>query len=828
MNKQMNLRPIPSVLSAHRVQFALAALLAPAMAFAGPAGGVIAAGQIGITNPSANTTVINQTSQNAVINWQQFNIAGNESVTFNQPNTSAVVLNRVVGGSPSEILGDLSANGRVFIVNPQGVVFGAGAQVDVGGLVASTADIADQDFMAGHYVFTGGTAAPVTNAGNITAAQHGYVVLAGDHVNNSGVIQAKLGTVALASGSAMTLDMNGDGLVNLSVDQAALSSRAGVANLGTLAAQGGTVIMTAWVAQHLASTAVNNSGVVNASGINEQGGNIYLTAEGGDIANNGSLNASGSNGQNGGSIDVRGDGNILLAAGSKMDASGDSGGTIHAVAGQLLTLEQGASTTVANTGSAGKGGFAELSGHKVKLRDVVDLGHGGQLLIDPEDITIGPSDSDDYNQATLTSQLQSGNDGNDVLIIADNSITVHTLTNSILDGRNNGSGAGLILAIGSPVFCDCDRPTGFTPGGTSTSFISFQTPTDTIAVDGNLTLNAGNGSINVGNLLAGGNASLIAGGTIQFDGLTAADTLVQAGSDVTIPGVVHVSDLTVVSQSGNIDLTGSNIVVGTGQASQGGDPGLVSVLANHSLAPTSPKPNASFISDNGVLTLGNSLTMNGDYLYFEGQNIFNPNVALLHSGGALFFQEFFTTSEVGLNGLTFYATLAENYLTNNSPHSNTLNQRAANTAHIGPVLTLAFGSSADGNTQSIDTGATATSQLNISTTTTNFIFATNSPGTVTNAQFIQTSGQVATVLNGTFAIIQPAATTTPQPPTNSNNQANTPQQQASNAANSVSNEVSGLNQQNPNPGNGLDNWLQGNPDHIETHSGDNGTLENCN
>ncbi|HWU68057.1 MAG TPA: filamentous hemagglutinin N-terminal domain-containing protein [Stenotrophobium sp.] len=541
------LLPLPAAIRAARLG-GLFTLLLPGLALAAPSGASIVAGQASISTPQSNTTVINQSSQNAVINWQQFNVGQNESVQFNQPNASAAILNRVIGGSPSDIFGRIGANGRVFLVNPNGVLFGRNAQVDVGGLMASTLDIGNRDFMAGHYAFAGNSTATVANEGTINAGQGGFVVLAGDYVENSGIVQAQLGTVALGSGSAVTLDMNGDGLVNLSVDQAALSSRAGAANLGTLAAQGGTVIMTASVAQSLASTAVNNRGVVNASGIEERGGDIYLTAEGGGIGNSGTLNAAGGTTQAGGNIAVRGDGDILLAAGSGIDASGANGGTVHAVAGQLLTLEQGANTTVTNTGSTGKGGFAELSGHDVSLHDIVSLGHGGHLLIDPVDLTIGPGadSSSNFNQQLLETQLQNANGyGGDVAVVAGNSITIQSLTNGVLDGTNQsgaGTGGRLFLGIGSCT-SDCFS-NDFVPGGTSASFIKFDTLTDEILLDGALTIDAGQGTIDVGNFQAHAIA-LAADGDIGFGTLVTHDS---GGTDS--------PDVSVVSSGGNISGSG--------------------------------------------------------------------------------------------------------------------------------------------------------------------------------------------------------------------------------------------------------------------------------
>ncbi len=181
---------------------------------------------------------------------------------FRQPDSSAITLNRVVGNLPSELLGSLTANGRVFLVNPRGVYFGPSSRVDVGGLVASVADIANEDFLAGRYAFVDRSrtvpGASVVNAGRITAGDGGFVVLAGDRVENSGLVEARLGEVVLASGRHVTLDIDGDGLVGFAVDETALGAVTGVENTGTLAAEGGRVVLSARVAGDLAASAVNH------------------------------------------------------------------------------------------------------------------------------------------------------------------------------------------------------------------------------------------------------------------------------------------------------------------------------------------------------------------------------------------------------------------------------------------------------------------------------------------------------------------------------------------------------------------------------------------
>ena len=291
------------------VRFAIWGLTGLLMMVAGPRavalplGGRVSAGQAGITS-TPNAVTIDQTSQNAVINWQSFSIGKNQSATFAQPNSSAVTLNRDIGANPSTILGRLSANGQVFVVNPNGVLFGKGAQVNVGGgLVASTLDIEDGDVMARRYHFAGSSRNAVINRGSITAG-HGYVALLGANVDNEGVINARLGTVALAGGSAVTLDVAGNGLLNVAVDKGAV--RALVANGGLIQARGGHVVLTAQAAGQLLKTVVNNTGIIDAQSVRSVNGSIQLLGdeESGTVNVSGTLNASAPVGGNGGTIET--------------------------------------------------------------------------------------------------------------------------------------------------------------------------------------------------------------------------------------------------------------------------------------------------------------------------------------------------------------------------------------------------------------------------------------------------------------------------------------------------------------------------------------------
>ena len=274
--------------------------------FAAPTGGQVVAGQAQITTPSAQSTVVNQGTAKAVINWQSFGIAGNESVRFVQPSSSSVVLNRIVGSDASQIYGSLTANGQVFLVNPQGVYFSPTARVDTGALLATSLAISDADFGAGRYRLGGNAGGEVRNDGRISVAPGSFVVLAAPQVSNHGAINADGGSVALLAGSRVRVDVAGDRLVSFSVDEGAL--RASVANAGSIQADGGAVALIANTLDGALATAVNQTGVIRANSVSEHNGTVTLRAIGGDTVVSGSIDVSGAGaGQTGGTVKVLGD-----------------------------------------------------------------------------------------------------------------------------------------------------------------------------------------------------------------------------------------------------------------------------------------------------------------------------------------------------------------------------------------------------------------------------------------------------------------------------------------------------------------------------------------
>jgi len=349
-----------------------------------PLGAQVVGGSATVQGQGTSSVTVTQSTGNAIINWQSFNISSGEQVSFSQPNASSVALNRVTGvPSPSMISGTLTANGHVFLVNPEGILFGAGAVIDTAGFLATTSDIGNGDFMAGKYRFDihGRPDASIVNYGTITATRGGFAALVAPGVRNSGTITATLGSVSLVAGNRFTLDFYGDRLISLAVGSHIASTVMDVAtgrplsslvsNDGKLSANGGRVELTAAAARRVVDSVINNTGVIEANSIGRHNGQIVLSAAQGasglpkqTIKLSGTISAAGrKSGQRGGSIQVTGQ-NIEVKHAS-LDASGSAGGgTVLIGAGpqgtalpQAATVVIGAATRIdADATGAGNGG----------------------------------------------------------------------------------------------------------------------------------------------------------------------------------------------------------------------------------------------------------------------------------------------------------------------------------------------------------------------------------------------------------------------------------------------------------------------------------------
>jgi len=328
-------------IKAFAVSLSLTTALTPA--YAAPIGGQVTQGQ-GVISQLGNATSVLQTTDKLVVEWQSFDTINGETVTFLQPTSEAWALNRIMNGQATSFDGSLFANGNVIITNGAGIHFGPNSFVDVGSLIASTSDISDKNFLANQFVFDrkGNSDAMVTNAGMITVQESGLAALVAPGVENSGYIQADLGTVILGAGETHTLDFFGDGLIKFAITTptSATPKKADgsdadalVTNSGSVKADGGTVIMTASQASNILSSAINMSGIAQANSVSTRGGKIILGGGGGRVRISGKVRATAKVDVvgpayipvRGGTVHITGT-DIKIADGAEIDTSGLNGG----------------------------------------------------------------------------------------------------------------------------------------------------------------------------------------------------------------------------------------------------------------------------------------------------------------------------------------------------------------------------------------------------------------------------------------------------------------------------------------------------------------------
>ena len=462
MTQQFNTRPSTNrnlLLAGTAAAALLAASAGLAQAQSLPTGGQVVGGSATIAHTSPTQMQITATTNRSAINWQSFSIAQGYGVNVTQPNATSTQLENVTGPSPSQIFGALSSNGRIVLANPNGIWFGPNAQVDVAGLVATTSSATRGDintFVNGGSLTmsqAGNADAAIVNQGTITVAQAGLAAFVAPGVSNQGVIQARLGTVQLASGTTPTLDFYGDGLINIAVSGQTLAQAidpstgqplgAAVSNSGAVSANGGTVYITANVASGVVDQTINVSGVVQAQSVSQQNGQMVLNGGStGTVMVAGTLDASGTgSGETGGTVKVLGN-NVELASGSAVNVSGDAGGGTVDVGGDAHGAGPDAN---ANTTTVDKGA--------VILANAVTSGNGGNVAV--------WSDQSTSFDGTISAKggSQSGNGGQvetsgESLTVGDNAIVDASATNGsagdwLLDPVN-----GYVTSTGAPPLTD--------------------------------------------------------------------------------------------------------------------------------------------------------------------------------------------------------------------------------------------------------------------------------------------------------------------------------------------------------------------------------------
>gem|GEM_PF-5198223 len=303
-----------------------------------PSGATVANGNVSITAGDGGLTV-QQNSQSAIVNWNSFSIAPNLAVTFIQPNGSSVILNRVTGGEASQIQGSIISNGKVFLVNPNGILFSNTSQINVGSIVASTLDITDSNFNSGKLIFerTSDGSATVTNQGSINAVSGYVALLSNGDVRNEGTIVANGGTVVLGAGRKMTLDLQGDGLMQVMID---IGDAGVVTNTNLIRADGGKIMLVA--DPSVIQMAVNQTGIIQATSLATHNGEIVLS--GGTL---GQVNVDGVTSVKSSS----GMGGKILISGQDINVSGELVTDGHGPLG-TGTITLNATNNIATTNSA--------------------------------------------------------------------------------------------------------------------------------------------------------------------------------------------------------------------------------------------------------------------------------------------------------------------------------------------------------------------------------------------------------------------------------------------------------------------------------------------
>lgn len=553
-------------------------------ATANPLGPQVVNGQVSFNNQGNVLSVTN--TPGSIINWQSFSINPGELTRFIQQNPNSAVLNRIIGQDPSQILGALQSNGRVFLINPNGILFGQGAQVDVNGLVASTLNISNEDFLTGKLHFKAGDKAGILkNQGAITTPAGGQVYLIAPNVENSGIITSPKGEVLLAAGRSVQLvdSMNPDLHVVVSApEDEAL-------NLGQVIAQGGkTGIYGALVKQRgivSANSAVVGedgkvvfkasrdidleagsrtsasgarggevsiqsqngatrvAGTVEAIGTQENGGEIRLLGKEVSLVDNAAIDVSGKRG--GGTVLAGGDyqgsnplvQNALTAyMGSdtsiKADASDEGNG------GKVILWSDGSTTAHGNISArggalSGSGGLIETSGHtidfsRVRVNTSAGKGPFGLWLIDPQDLVIDAAGA-----------------GNIVSNITGSDITLTTAACNTTYGTC-GPGTSGNITVSSPI-------TMINAGGRKLALVA----------DNNIVINSAIGDSGMGT-----HVDLQASGAITLN------------SNISLTGTLKASASGGLTQPGGIITANSLQLLGSGNFSLGSANSIGTVAAN--------------------------------------------------------------------------------------------------------------------------------------------------------------------------------------------------------------------------------------------------------
>ncbi|MBI3348962.1 MAG: filamentous hemagglutinin N-terminal domain-containing protein, partial [Burkholderiales bacterium] len=530
--------------------WAVAVALTPGAAGALPQGGVLKQGQATIQTPQQGLMEIKQTSQTAGLDWRSFSVDKGETVQIYQPNAQSLLINRVIGYDPTRILGQINANGRVVLSNPRGVYFGAGSQVDVGSLVATTLGISDADLQSGRLRFGASTegAGELRAEGSIRAAD--AVVLVAPQLSVNGSIDAR--RVGLAAASNVTVDVEGDGLVLFNVrNDDGLETR--LNHLGQINATQ-SAELRAVARAGFADTVLNMQGVVRARSLDGVAGRVVVDGGSqGETWVNGKIDASGGAGQTGGDVLVQGQ-RIMLDSQAQIDASGAAGGGRIRVGGDF----QGANPEIHNADMLVARPGARLTA------DATTQGDGGKVVLWSEKNTVyagslsarGGALGGDGGQAEVSGRHGLKFDGEADLTAAHGKTGDLLLDPDTIEIKNSG---------GSPITANVnfnDSPTALViSANTGTNNLSFRLNT------ANVTLQAKD-TITVTDSVTGSNAlTLRAGGDITVNASVSTTGLSLSAADTAGAANTTASGHVIVNSGGSLDAgTGALVLNNNGSS----------------------------------------------------------------------------------------------------------------------------------------------------------------------------------------------------------------------------------------------------------------------
>jgi len=588
--------------------------VAPALAL--PKGEQVTAGDVTITRQGDIMTVL-QNSSRAIVNYSSFNIDAPETVQFVQPGSSAAILNRVTGDEASTIAGVLLANGNVYLINQNGILFTSSARISVASLFASALDMRDDDFLSGKLLFSGGSGS-VVNQGAISASDRVYMF--GRSVENSGQIEAPDVMLASASGS-VEIDNAAGGVIRLIIDgtprnsdgtpveqpPASTTANPSPTVLPADSAQTPTdqpVGPTEPAAANTTGTTdgmVINEGMISASG--DAGGSVAMY--GTRVGQFGTVHADGSDG-NGGIITIRADDTVALGETSLTTANAGvngNGGVVSVISPDTALFRTGARIEAKGGSESGNGGEMEVSGRQhVEIFGVTDgsapHGQSGTLVIDPSNVTIQnssgtgewiPGGGPPYTQfnpnvddaVVDTTILLQSLQNNNVLITTVNPLGTQlgdiTVASALdLDGTG---GHTLTLQANHDVFVNANIADGIPGTADATPIILYAMNNVTInnsinTGGGDLSITAdadfsGTGSVAVNNTVNTGGGNFISTG-VNFNSALGG-TINTGGGDVNLmghTGVITINDTvdTTGGGGGQIRIAGSSVTVGPGSA----------------------------------------------------------------------------------------------------------------------------------------------------------------------------------------------------------------------------------------------------------------------